>query len=141
MPSLSRPQLSGRLSGLPGRFKPNGHNSSNSNSSSTNNNNTSINGGNGSNSNGVTGPNQSAPPSNVPSRSSSPKPSGMQGNGGASTSASAMGDHKNMSLVLRAKVMRGRNLAAKDKSGTSDPVGAPASVSTPFCHVSFGASS
>ncbi|KAK3059626.1 hypothetical protein LTS18_010410, partial [Coniosporium uncinatum] len=139
MPSLSRPQLSGRLSGLPGRFKPNGHNSSNSNSSSTNNN-ISNKGGNGSNSNDGTGLNQSAPPSNVPGRSSSPKPSSMQGNGGASTSASAMGDHKNMSLVLRAKVMRGRDLAAKDKSGTSDPVGAPASVSTPFCHVSFGAS-
>ncbi|KAK0945981.1 phosphatidylserine decarboxylase [Friedmanniomyces endolithicus] len=31
------------------------------------------------------------------------------------------GDHKNMALVLRVQVIRGRNLAPKDKSGTSDP--------------------
>nr|POE49218.1 phosphatidylserine decarboxylase proenzyme 3 [Quercus suber] len=31
------------------------------------------------------------------------------------------GDHRNMGLVVRAHVLKGRNLAPKDKSGTSDP--------------------
>jgi phosphatidylserine decarboxylase len=31
------------------------------------------------------------------------------------------GDHKGMGLVLRVQVIKGRGLAAKDKSGTSDP--------------------
>ncbi|KJX98627.1 phosphatidylserine decarboxylase like protein [Zymoseptoria brevis] len=31
------------------------------------------------------------------------------------------GDHKGMSMVLRVQVIKGRNLAPKDKSGTSDP--------------------
>ncbi|KAF1350702.1 phosphatidylserine decarboxylase-domain-containing protein [Delphinella strobiligena] len=31
------------------------------------------------------------------------------------------GDHKGMNLVLRVEVIKGRNLAPKDKSGTSDP--------------------
>jgi phosphatidylserine decarboxylase len=37
------------------------------------------------------------------------------------TNAPQMGDHKGMGLVLKVEVLRGRNLAAKDKSGTSDP--------------------
>ena len=37
------------------------------------------------------------------------------------TSNSYTGDHKGMGLVLKVEVLRGRNLAAKDKSGTSDP--------------------
>jgi phosphatidylserine decarboxylase len=37
------------------------------------------------------------------------------------TSNPQMGDHKGMGLVLKVEVLRGRNLAAKDKSGTSDP--------------------
>ncbi|KAI9693776.1 MAG: hypothetical protein M1822_003047 [Bathelium mastoideum] len=47
-------------------------------------------------------------PSRVPSRSSSPRPP-------------AVGDSKNNNLVLRATVVKARNLAAKDKRGTSDP--------------------
>lgn len=31
------------------------------------------------------------------------------------------GDHRNMGLVVRVHVLKGRNLAPKDKSGTSDP--------------------
>lgn len=34
------------------------------------------------------------------------------------------GDAKSSNLVLRVKVLKGRNLAAKDKGGTSDPVSA-----------------
>lgn len=49
----------------------------------------------------------SAANSEFPSRSTSPKPQ--------------MGDSKNGTLVLRTSVLKGRNLAAKDKSGTSDP--------------------
>jgi phosphatidylserine decarboxylase len=37
------------------------------------------------------------------------------------TSNSQQGDHKGMGLVLKVEVLRGRNLAAKDKRGTSDP--------------------
>lgn len=37
------------------------------------------------------------------------------------TSGPQLGDHKGMGLVLKVEVLRGRNLAAKDKSGTSDP--------------------
>ncbi|KAI9705796.1 MAG: hypothetical protein M1820_005044 [Bogoriella megaspora] len=47
-------------------------------------------------------------PSNVPSRSSSPRPP-------------ALGDSQSGNLVLKATVLRARNLAAKDKGGTSDP--------------------
>lgn len=35
---------------------------------------------------------------------------------------SEQGDHKGMNLVLRVQVLKGRNLAPKDKNGTSDPV-------------------
>ncbi|TKA70171.1 hypothetical protein B0A55_05825, partial [Friedmanniomyces simplex] len=35
--------------------------------------------------------------------------------------AEQRGDHKGMGLVLRVQVIKGRNLAPKDKSGTSDP--------------------
>lgn len=41
-----------------------------------------------------------------------------------------MNDPKNGHLVLRTSVLKGRNLAAKDKGGTSDP------VSAPQCHLS-----
>ena len=37
------------------------------------------------------------------------------------SNSSQQGDHKGMGLVLKVEVLRGRNLAAKDKSGTSDP--------------------
>lgn len=40
---------------------------------------------------------------------------------GPSPATDQRGDHKNMGLVLRVTVMKGRNLAPKDKSGTSDP--------------------
>lgn len=50
----------------------------------------------------------SAANSEFPSRSTSPKP--------------GMADSKNSHLVLRTSVLKGRDLAAKDKSGTSDPV-------------------
>lgn len=56
----------------------------------------------------------SAANSEFPSRSTSPKPQ--------------MGDSKNGTLVLRTSVLKGRNLAAKDKSGTSDPVSQPESA-------------
>ncbi|KAB2581344.1 Phosphatidylserine decarboxylase proenzyme 2 [Lasiodiplodia theobromae] len=49
----------------------------------------------------------SAANSEFPSRSTSPKP--------------GMADSKNPHLVLRTSVLKGRDLAAKDKSGTSDP--------------------
>lgn len=39
----------------------------------------------------------------------------------ASSSLPQQGDHKGMGLVLKVEVQKGRNLAAKDKSGTSDP--------------------
>ncbi|OCK79385.1 hypothetical protein K432DRAFT_383134 [Lepidopterella palustris CBS 459.81] len=51
--------------------------------------------------------NTSSPSSRADSRSSSPKP--------------FMADGKNGGLVLRANVIKGTNLAAKDRSGTSDP--------------------
>ncbi|KAL9052348.1 MAG: hypothetical protein Q9162_005440 [Coniocarpon cinnabarinum] len=35
---------------------------------------------------------------------------------------SKMATHGNMQLMLRVKVIKARNLAAKDKSGSSDPV-------------------
>lgn len=37
------------------------------------------------------------------------------------TPGHGQGDHKNMGLVLRVEVLKGKNLAPKDKSGTSDP--------------------
>lgn len=40
---------------------------------------------------------------------------------GPTSNSTNMGDHKGMGLVLKVEVLRGRNLAAKDKSGTSDP--------------------
>ncbi|KAK6413294.1 phosphatidylserine decarboxylase, partial [Oleoguttula sp. CCFEE 5521] len=62
--------------------------------------------------------------SSPPSRQSSPPRNGAMkstnGNGSVS-SATSQGDHKNMGLVLRVQVLKGRNLAPKDKSGTSDP--------------------
>lgn len=73
----SRPTLSARLSGVPGRLK-----SSNGNKSS----------------NG--------------SRSGSPKPSPKAN----------MSEARTNCLQLKTTVIKGRNLAAKDKSGTSDPV-------------------
>jgi phosphatidylserine decarboxylase len=33
------------------------------------------------------------------------------------------GDNKGTGLILRVQVLKGRNLAPKDKNGTSDPVG------------------
>ena len=50
----------------------------------------------------------SAANNEFPSRTTSPK--------------LGMGDSKSGHLVLRTSVLKGRNLAAKDKSGTSDPV-------------------
>lgn len=46
----------------------------------------------------------------------------MSANGiNKSPSEARTGDHKAMGLVLRVQVLKGRNLAPKDKSGTSDP--------------------
>ncbi|KAF2725853.1 hypothetical protein K431DRAFT_214885 [Polychaeton citri CBS 116435] len=42
-------------------------------------------------------------------------------NGSIKSAGGERGDHANMGLVLRVQVVKGRNLAAKDKSGTSDP--------------------
>ncbi|KAL1297234.1 hypothetical protein AAFC00_004797 [Neodothiora populina] len=50
------------------------------------------------------------PSSQVNSRSVSPNRAAME-----------KGDHKNVNLTLRVQVMKGRNLAPKDKNGTSDP--------------------
>lgn len=57
-----------------------------------------------------------------PSRSGNPV-NNTAGNMSASskTPTDARGDHRGMGLVLRVQVLKGRNLAAKDKSGTSDP--------------------
>ncbi|GAB7350415.1 hypothetical protein MBLNU459_g1029t1 [Dothideomycetes sp. NU459] len=52
----------------------------------------------------------SSPASQVASRNASPNR--MHGE---------RGDHKGMGLVLRVQVLKGRNLAPKDKNGTSDP--------------------
>lgn len=54
------------------------------------------------------------------SRNASPTRSNMKSTAPQSPT-DGRGDHKNMGLVLRVNVMKGRNLAAKDKSGTSDP--------------------
>lgn len=63
--------------------------------------------------------------SSPPSRQTSPARNGStktsNGSGEAVPAGSVQGDHKNMGLVLRVKVLKGRNLAPKDKSGTSDP--------------------
>lgn len=56
----------------------------------------------------------SSPGSQVPSRSVSPNRGKDKEQGG---------DYKAMGLVLKVQVLKGRNLAPKDKSGTSDPVG------------------
>lgn len=42
-------------------------------------------------------------------------------NGAKSPNEQRNGEHKGSGLVLRVQVLKGRNLAAKDKSGTSDP--------------------
>ncbi|KAK6394086.1 hypothetical protein LTR65_001932 [Meristemomyces frigidus] len=49
-----------------------------------------------------------------------PSSSGKAANGPPSPTEQR-GDHKNMGLVLRVTVLKGRNLAPKDKRGTSDP--------------------
>jgi hypothetical protein len=58
------------------------------------------------------------PPSNTPSRSSSPKPGNKNTNGGNGI----MPENRAPVLMLRVKVIRGRDLAAKDKNNSSDPV-------------------
>lgn len=67
------------------------------------------------------GPAPSTPPSH--SRSVSPNRSGNMGGGtnGPNPPSDQRGDHKGMGLVLRVTVLKGKNLAPKDKSGTSDP--------------------
>ncbi|KAF7448988.1 C2 domain containing protein [Pyrenophora tritici-repentis] len=62
-------------------------------------------------------------PTSVPqSRNGSPKPK----------QRSDMSEqHQVPGLVLRANVIKGRDLAAKDRSGTSDPVGVPSPPTTP----------
>ncbi|OQN95619.1 hypothetical protein B0A48_18218 [Cryoendolithus antarcticus] len=63
---------------------------------------------------------RSSPPSRQPSPPRNGAMKSTNGNGSIS-SATSQGDHKNMGLVLRVQVLKGRNLAPKDKSGTSDP--------------------
>nr|POF08181.1 phosphatidylserine decarboxylase proenzyme 2 [Quercus suber] len=59
---------------------------------------------------------------NDTSRNPSPSRSGLVAAGPPKSPASEVkGDHRNMGLVIRAHVVKGRNLAPKDKSGTSDP--------------------
>lgn len=69
---------------------------------------------------GVDSTASSAPPTppTQHSRSGSPNRSGYFP---ALEKSPSSGDHKGMGLVLRVQVLRGRNLAPKDKSGTSDP--------------------
>ncbi|GAB7365775.1 hypothetical protein MBLNU230_g7110t1 [Neophaeotheca triangularis] len=65
-----------------------------------------------SNSNGESAPPSSGANSENVSRNASPSRSGA---------LDGKGDHKGMGLVLKLDVLKGRDLAAKDKSGTSDP--------------------
>lgn len=76
------------------------------------------------NTNGYSNPSSapSTPPTN--SRSGSPTRGYMATTPGTqpkSPSEGRTGDHKGMGLVLRVHVLKARNLAPKDKSGTSDP--------------------
>ncbi|KIW03809.1 phosphatidylserine decarboxylase [Verruconis gallopava] len=59
----------------------------------------------------------SNPPSNTPSRSSSPKPGSRVNTGGSN----AMPDNRTPVLMLKVQVIKGRDLAAKDKNNSSDP--------------------
>ncbi|KAH9824468.1 phosphatidylserine decarboxylase proenzyme 3-like [Teratosphaeria destructans] len=66
--------------------------------------------------------------STTPSRNGSPTRTSGAGSTGAMPRAvgpgspgEGRGDHRGMGLVLRVSVLKGRKLAAKDKSGTSDP--------------------
>ena len=63
----------------------------------------------------------SNPPSTTPSRSASPKPGSRvnSGNNGA-----IMPEPKAAVLTLKVKVIKGRDLAAKDKNNSSDPASA-----------------
>jgi phosphatidylserine decarboxylase len=63
----------------------------------------------------------SNPPSNAPSRSSSPKPGSRTNSGGNGT----MTENRAPVLMLRVKVLKGRDLAAKDKNNSSDPGSIP----------------
>lgn len=68
-------------------------------------------------------PAPSTPP--AASRNSSPArnpaASGHKPSNGSADTPGSQGDHKNMGLTLRVTVVKGRHLAPKDKSGTSDP--------------------
>lgn len=61
----------------------------------------------------------SNPPSTTPSRSGSPKPGSRTTTG---SNGLTMPDQKTAVLCLKVKVIKGRDLAAKDKNNTSDPV-------------------
>ncbi|KAK5124722.1 hypothetical protein LTR85_001435 [Meristemomyces frigidus] len=69
----------------------------------------------------------SAPATPPTSNSRNPSPtrsgptSGSKAAYGPTSPGDQRGDHKNMGLVLRITVLKGRNLAPKDKRGTSDP--------------------
>lgn len=84
-------------------------------------NNHSSNNNNGSTSNQASAP--STPPAH--SRNQSPTRGNSALAAGATTpgvdGATRSGDHKGMGLVLKVQVQKARNLAPKDKSGTSDP--------------------
>ncbi|KAK5136562.1 hypothetical protein LTR08_002906 [Meristemomyces frigidus] len=70
--------------------------------------------------NSQTGAAPSTPPQ-ANSRNTSPDRSAPRSNGKAMPASDERGDHKNTGLVLRVTVLKGRNLAPKDKRGTSDP--------------------
>ncbi|KAK3722488.1 phosphatidylserine decarboxylase [Vermiconidia calcicola] len=65
--------------------------------------------------------NGSSAPSTPPTNSRSGSPTRSYTAGPTSADGGRSGDHKGMGLVLRVQVMKARDLAAKDKSGTSDP--------------------
>ncbi|KAK5170232.1 phosphatidylserine decarboxylase [Saxophila tyrrhenica] len=68
-------------------------------------------------------PNPASVPSTPPahSRNQSPTRSSNVAGPTSADGAGRGGDHKGMGLVLRVQVQKARNLAPKDKSGTSDP--------------------